>query len=144
MTAPSREFLDTNILIYAHDLSPGQETKRHTAISLIRRLMEDRRACISVQVLQEFYVAVTRKIGRPLPSQEALEAVEDFMKWPLHEPSAEDVRMAVLTSQRRRLSLRDALIVHSAASLGCCILWSEDLNAGQLIEGVRISTPFSK
>lgn len=70
------EFVDTNILICAHDLSAGQ--KHIKANSLIRRLWEDRNGCLSIQVLQEFYVNVTQKVTKPLASEVAYQIITDL------------------------------------------------------------------
>ena len=136
----NRRFVDTNILLYAHDVSAG--TKRDEARTLVEQLWESREGCLSVQVLQEFFVNVTRKIARPLDAETAKEVVADLSRWHAHVPAAGDVLGAIGVHQRTGISFRDAMIVRSAAEMGCAVLYSEDLNAGQEYSGVRVENPF--
>lgn len=78
----NRRFVDTNILLYAHDDSAGD--KRDQARALVEQLWESREGCLSVQVLQEFFVNATRKIAKPLDAGAAKEIVADFSRWYLH------------------------------------------------------------
>lgn len=94
-------------------------------------------------MLQEFYVNVTRKIARPLAHGDAVERIRAFARWPIHEPTARDVVAAAVLADEAQLSFWDAMIVRSAAELGCRTLWSEYLNAGQVIAGVTLRTPFA-
>jgi predicted nucleic acid-binding protein len=135
-----RRFVDTNILLYAHDESAGG--KRDRARALVEQLWESRDGCLSVQVLQEFFVNVTRKIAKPLSAELAKEIVADFSRWRLHVPAADDVLAAIGIHQRTGISFWDAMIVRSAAEIGCTVLYSEDLNAGQEYSGVRVENPF--
>lgn len=133
-------FIDTNILLYAHDDSAG--AKRDRARALLEQLWESREGCLSVQVLQEFFVNVTRKIAKPLDTETAKEIVADFARWHVHVPAADDVLGAIGIHQRTGISFWDAMIVRSAAEMGCAVLYSEDLNAGQEYSGVRAENPF--
>jgi predicted nucleic acid-binding protein len=135
-----RRFVDTNILLYAHDESAGG--KRDRARALVEQLWESRDGCLSVQVLQEFFVNVTRKIAKPLSAELAKEIVADFSRWRLHVPAADDVLAAIGIHQRTGISFWDAMIVRSAAEIGCTVVYSEDLNAGQEYFGVRVENPF--
>jgi predicted nucleic acid-binding protein len=134
------EFLDANILVYALDATAG--AKQHAAAKLIARLWESGTGCLSVQVLQEFFVTITRKVPHPLSTDEALERVREFTAWTVFAPAPEDVAAAVLVHKTARLSYWYAMIVHAARELGCDLLWSEDLEDGQLLSGVRIRNPF--
>jgi predicted nucleic acid-binding protein len=136
----NRRFVDTNILLYAHDVSAG--TKRDEARTLVEQLWESREGCLSVQVLQEFFVNVTRKIAKPLDAETAKEVVADLSRWHAHVPAADDVLGAIGIHQRTGISFWDAMIVRSAAEMGCAVLYSEDLNAGQEYSGVRVENPF--
>lgn len=136
-----RAFLDTNVLLYAYDASAGSRHAR--AASLVGDLAHRRLAVTSVQVLQEFYVNATRKIVEPLSAQAALERLDAFGRWPTHAPTARDVISAASLSAEAQLSFWDAMIITSAAELGCSVLWTEDLNDGQQIAGVRIGNPFA-
>ena len=135
------QFVDTNVLVYAHDKSAGQKHTR--AKVLVEELWHSGTGCLSVQVLQEFYIAVTRKVRQPLSSDAALQIVECLSSWRVHAPAAEDVLEAIKVHQRYGLSFWDAMIVCSASALGCGVIWSEDLNAGQRYGAVKVVNPFS-
>ena len=134
------EFVDTNVLLYAYDTAARQRHDR--AADLVGRLWGERRGAISVQVLQEFFVNATRKVAAPLTPEAAVDRLRSLCRWRVHSPLADDVVAAASLSHRHQLSFWDAMIVRSAAELHCAILWSEDLNDGQLIEGVRVRNPF--
>lgn len=136
----NRRFVDTNILLYAHDDSAGR--KQVQARTLVEQLWESRDGCLSVQVLQEFFVNATRKIAKPLNAETAKEIVADYSRWHLHVPAAGDVLAAIGIHQRTGISFWDAMIVRSAAEIGCAVLYSEDLSAGQDYLGVRVDNPF--
>jgi predicted nucleic acid-binding protein len=136
------EFVDTNILIYAHDTTAGEKHQR--AISLLSGLWSTQRGCLSVQILQEFYVNVTRKLPQRLSPEQAVEIIADFAAWPVFLPNAQDVLAAITLQGRYDLSFWDAMVVWSASRLACTILWSEGLNAGQVYEGVRVLNPFGQ
>ena len=140
MTVRPREFVDTNILVYAHDASGG--AKREAAASLLSRLWESGEGCLSIQVLQEFFVTVTLKVPHPLRSQEARAVIESFIQWTVHAPGPDDVLAAIDLQQAHRTGFWDAMILNSAAALGCHTLWSEDLQSGRVYEGVRVQNPF--
>lgn len=124
-----QQFVDTNILVYAYDRSAGARHKQ--ASRLLSKLWETKRGCLSVQVLQEFYVTVTQKVPHPLTVQEAAPIIRSLSTWRYHSPDAEDVLAAISLQERFRISFWDAMIVWSATQLECPILWSEDLNDGQ-------------
>jgi predicted nucleic acid-binding protein len=136
------QFVDSNILIYAYDVTAG--AKHEQARALVTELWESRCGCLSIQVLQEFYVTVTRKVARPLAADVATAVVADLAAWRVHAPIVEDVNQAIAIHRRYAISFWDALIVRSAAQLGCATLWSEDLSAGQVYEGVRANNPFGE
>jgi predicted nucleic acid-binding protein len=137
----NRAFVDTNILLYAFDTSAG--TKRSKALDLFQKLWRSGDGCVSVQVLQEFFVNATGKLPKPLTLEIAKRIVASLSRWEVHAPNAEDVLSAIDLQQAAQLSFWDAMVVHSAASLGCNVLYSEDLNAGQTIAGVEIINPFN-
>jgi predicted nucleic acid-binding protein len=137
----NRQFVDTNVLVYAHDTTAGDKHSR--ARALVEELWESREGCLSVQVLQEFFVTTTRKIPRPLEAQAAARIIEDLAHWQTHAPAASDVLAAIDIHQRTGASFRDAMILRSAKALGCQSLHSEDLNPGQAYEDVQVRNPFS-
>lgn len=134
------EFVDTNVLLYLHDVTAG--VKYQTARRLVHRLAADHLGVTSIQVMQEFYTNATRKLSRPLSSARARTQLAALAVWPVHEPTAGDVLAATELAETAQLSFWDAMIVTSAAAMGCTVLWTEDLNAGQIIAGVMISNPF--
>ncbi|HTU47408.1 MAG TPA: PIN domain-containing protein [Bryobacteraceae bacterium] len=134
----SVEFIDTNILIYAHDGKAG--VKHNVAAELLTRLVEDGVGALSMQVLSEFYAVATQKLGRK--SEEAERIIGDLSGWSIHRPAHADLLRAVRLHRRYKTSWWDALIINSAIELGCSILWSEDLNNGQRYETVRVRNPF--
>ena len=136
----SLQFVDTNVLIYAHDVSAGQKHSR--AKALMRDLWQSGAGCLSVQVLQEFYVNVTQKVTRPLPPEAAAEIVADLSVWEVHCPGTEDVLDAIRLQQHYQVSFWDAMILASALQLGCQVLWSEDLNPGQVYDQFEVQSPF--
>lgn len=136
----SGEFVDTNILLYAHDVSAGQ--KRTRAVSLLERLREERRGLLSSQVLMEFYVAATRKLPRRIDHRTASAIVDDFGTWPVFLPAVADIIEGARLAQRHRIHFWDGMIVRAAVALGADLIWSEDLNAGQSYDGVVVRNPF--
>ena len=135
-----RVFVDTNILVYAHDSEAGK--KHSIASQLVEELWATRLGVISTQVLQEFYVNVTAKIPKPLPKAEAFKYTERYFVWPVIRPSTLTIRKAFEIETRHKLSFWDALIVSAAFQAGAAELLSEDLNPGQRIAGVTIVNPF--
>jgi predicted nucleic acid-binding protein len=136
----NRQFVDTNILVYAHDVTAGDKHSR--ARDLVEELWQTRQGCLSVQVLQEFFVTTTRKIPKPLHAEAAARIIDDLAHWHLHAPAAADVLAATDIHQRTGASFWDAMILRSAKELGCDILHSEDLSPGQDYAGVQVRNPF--
>lgn len=137
---PHRVFVDTNVLLYALDKNAGP--KRESASRLIRSIWRSGNGCLSVQVMQEFYVNATRKLPHSLTQNDAKRIVASLSRWHVHSPTTEDVLSAIDLQAVAQLSFWDAMIVTSAARLGCAVLYSEDLNSGQEVAGVRIVNPF--
>ena len=136
----SLQFVDTNILIYAHDRTAG--SKHAAARDLIRALWETGTGCLSIQILQEFYVNVTQKVAQPLTLDAAAQIIADLSVWQVHRPGTEDVLDAIRLQKRYQVSFWDAMVISSALQLGCQTLWSEDLNTGQVYDSVTVQTPF--
>ncbi len=138
---PHREFVDANVLVYAFDGSAAR--KQQAARLLLERLWESSTGCLSVQVLQEFFVTVTKKVAKPLPVDEAAARIREFAAWRVFAPSAEDVLAAIDLHARVKIGFWDAMIVLAASESGCDVLWTEDLSDGQLLRGVRVRNPFT-
>lgn len=135
-----REFVDSNVLVYAHDVTAGK--KREIAKELLERLWIDARGCLSIQTLQEFVVNATRKVPKPITVERAQEVVRALSDWTVHSPEPHDVVAALDRQVRYKISFWDAMILESAARLGCSLLWSEDLSSGQVYHGVEVRDPF--
>lgn len=136
------QFLDANIVVYAHDQSAGDKQK--IAQELIRSLWESRNGCLSIQVLQEFYVTVTQKVPIPMETEMAARVIEDLSFWRVHEPGSKDVLEAITLQQRYDISFWEAMILQSAIQSGCQVIWSEDLASNRSYEGIRLVNPFQK
>ena len=134
------QFVDTNILIFAHNRSAGD--KHIQARDLIRTLWQSGEGCLSIQVLQEFYVNVTQKVAKPLTPDMAAQIIADLSVWQVYRPGVEDVLDAIRLQGRYQISFWDAMIVSSAIQLGCQTIWSEDLNPGQVYDSVAVTNPF--
>jgi predicted nucleic acid-binding protein len=135
----SAEFVDTNILVYAHDSSAGQ--RHEVSSALLERLIRSRAGAISTQVLTEFYSVATRKLR--FSSKEVEEIVFDFGSWLLHCPTHASILQAVSIQRRFQINWWDALIVNSAVELDCSTLWTEDLHDGQQFSTVTARNPFA-
>ena len=135
-----KTFIDTNVLIYAHDVDA--KAKHQVAKGVLRELWSERSGVLSMQVLQEFYVNVTRKIAKPLAKAEARLVVNSYSIWCVETTPAE-IAAAFRIEDESRIGFWDALIVASAAKSGTVRILSEDLNAQQKIAGIRIENPFA-
>jgi predicted nucleic acid-binding protein len=133
-------FVDTNILIYAYDVSAG--VKHLTASRILSEMWDSGRGVLSTQVLQEFFVSVTGKIPKPINDHLAANIVRDFLRWELIVNDGDSVLEAARLVSRYRFSFWDCLIIQAALKSGCNILLSEDLSDDQVIESMRIRNPF--
>lgn len=133
----SKVFVDTNIFVYSLDQSNAD--KRKKCRKLLKSLTSENSGVISTQVMQEFYVAATAKLGAdPLLIKDILRSLEQF-ETVVVTPTL--IKEAIDCSIINRLSFWDSLIVVTAESALCDTLWTEDLNHGQVIRGVRIKNP---
>ncbi|MFN8061244.1 MAG: PIN domain-containing protein [Vicinamibacterales bacterium] len=137
-----RTFVDTNVLIYAHDVDAAR--KHEIAKGLLRTLWVERAGMLSTQVLQEFYVNATRKIRKPLTKAEARSIVDTYAPWCVEGITTSDLAAAFQIEDQARIGLWDALIVAVAARAGARRVLSEDLHDGQSIAGVLIHNPFKE
>ena len=134
-----REFIDTNVLVYADDVRDPR--KRDRARELIRALMQNRRGVLSLQVLQEFFAAATRKLG--MSSQDAKRRVVLYSRFDTVTLGPMDLFAAIDLHRLHRISIWDSLIVRAALNGNCTTLHTEDLSSGQVIESLAISNPFA-
>jgi predicted nucleic acid-binding protein len=137
-----RTFVDTNILVYAHDADAGD--KHNIAAAMIADLWESRNGIISTQVLQELYVTLTRKVVSPLKRNIARRLIGNYLTWNLVMNDGKIILHASEIEDNYRLSFWDGLIVAAAYSKNAETILTEDLKDSQLIEGIRIQNPFLK
>jgi predicted nucleic acid-binding protein len=135
-----RRFFDTNVLVYLFDASAPRKKAR--AQNLLKEAVGEGLALLSTQVLQEFFVAVTRKLSAPLAHEQAERAVRDLAKLPMAQIDTEMVLKAIETMRRYGLSFWDSLIIQAALHGGATILYTEDLQHGQVIETLAVENPF--
>lgn len=133
----SKVFFDTNILIYS--LDSRNRKKQKQARNALKMAGQDGRGVISTQILQEFFVAATKKLG--VDPLEAKSILRSFLNFEVVQVDANLIANAVDISILNKLSFWDALIVACAESAKCAQLWTEDLSHGQMIQGVRVFNP---
>ncbi len=131
-------FLDTNILLYLALGSEDDPAKYQRA----RGLLREANFGLSAQVLQEFYVNAVRKSRRPLPPARALEWINEFEQFPCVDITCGLIKIAIELSERYRIGYWDGAIVAAAEHLGAPILYTEDLNHGQMYGSVQVRNPF--
>lgn len=136
---PDKYFVDTNILIYAHDRSAGW--KHDLARQLLENLWISGQGVLSTQVLQEVCINLRRKIARPLPVDEVRRLLQDYLSWEIVVNTAESVIQALEIEVRYNISFWDALVLQAAESVGAAILYSEDLATGQTYGAVQVLNP---
>ena len=132
-------FVDTNILVYAHDRSAGLKHQR--AQTLLEQLWDSGQGVLSTQVLQELCINLRRKIHRPLPVEEVRLLIRDYATWEVVTNTPESILQALDIEQRYKTSFWDALILQAAESSGASILYSQDLATGQRYRKVRVINP---
>jgi predicted nucleic acid-binding protein len=132
-------FIDTNILMYAHDTAVG--VKHERAKALVEELWRDRTGIVSTQVLQELSVNLRRKSGRPLDVRATREIVADYLTWQVIVNGGESILEALDLEARYQISFWDALVLQAAQASGAEVLYSEDLSDGQTYGSVRVVNP---
>ncbi len=131
-------FLDTNVVVYAASRNGIEDSKRRRALEIL----ELEKFATSAQVLQEFFVTVTRKSKAPISPEEALEWIDQFLVFPCYAIDYRLVKVAIETAARYSISYWDAAILAAADALQCKTVYSEDLNNGQVYGRVRVVNPF--
>ncbi len=140
MDMSAKAFVDTNVLLYAFDTS--EVDKQPVARTTLDRLWADRSGTLSTQVLQEFYNAATRKLSPPVGRAEAREIIDLYTAWPVILLDPTLILAATRLEEEHQLSFWDALVIEAARVAGAERLLTEDLQHGQVIEGIRIENPF--
>jgi len=136
----NRVFLDTNILIYAYDISAKE--KHEKAQRILIDLWNSNRGLLSTQVLQEYFVIVTQKMARPLAWNVAKGIVKDLLQWDVVVNDGDSILEAIELQSRHKYSFWDSLIIQAAIKGGASLLLSEDLAEGQIVHSVAIKNPF--
>jgi len=134
-------FVDTNILVYAHDLGSGIKNER--ARALLEKLWSSGGGILSTQVLQELCINLRRKAVRPLTTEQLRTLIEDYSDWEIVVNTQNSVVEALRIENRYQISFWDALIINAAESSGAAILYSEDLSDGQTYGSVRVVNPLN-
>lgn len=137
----ARQFVDTNILMYAHDASAGEKHRR--AKTLVEELWRTRSGVVSTQVLQELCVNLRRKAGRPLKLKATRDLIVDYLSWQVVVNTGESILEALDLEERYQISFWDALVVQAAQASGAEVLYSEDLSDGQRYGSVRVVNPLA-
>ena len=135
---PVRSFFDTNILVYADD--QDDVAKQHRAVELFTEHRRSRTGVVSLQVLQEYFVTVTRKLQ--IDARTARRRVQLLSKFDVVVPEVSDVLAAIDLHRLHGFSFWDALILRAAQQAGCNVLFTEDMQQSREIDGVRIVNPF--
>jgi predicted nucleic acid-binding protein len=136
----ARSFFDTNVLVYTDDKAAPAKQRR--ALELVAEYRRAGNGVVSLQVLQEYFVTATRKL-RVDPGI-ARRKVELLAEFDVAAPVVADVLAAIDLHRLHGLSFWDALVVRTAKQAGCSVLFSEDLQEGREIDGIRIVNPFRK
>jgi predicted nucleic acid-binding protein len=134
-------FVDTSVLVYAHDLDGGE--KRAMAEHVVRQLWQDETGALSAQVLEEFYAALTTGIASPVPRRAARDLIQAYSVWPVVPLDAADVITASDIEERYRLGFRDAMIVVAARKSAATLLLSERIHPFRPITGLEVKNPFA-
>ena len=135
-----KTFIDSNLIIYAYDISAGK--KHDIASKIMLDLWNSELGVISTQVLQELFVNITQKIPKPLNVKSAKEIINDLLKWEVVINDGESIVKAIEIQLRYKYSFWDSLILEAAISSETTVLLSEDFSDGQIVEGVKIKNPF--
>ena len=141
MAAGEKIFLDTSVLVHAHDLDSG--LKRAIAEHVLKQLWQDETGVLSTQVLQELYAALTSGIASPVPRRAARDLIHAYSVWPVVTLDAADVQAASDFEERYRVGFRDAMIVVAARKSGATLLLSDTLQPYRPITGLALQNPFA-
>ncbi len=135
----SRSFIDTNVLVYAEASDAPYEQR--SALDLLKRLYEQGLGVVSTQILQEYCNVALKRLK--LPAQYVRSQLDLYEQFELVQVTPAIIRAGLDLHQTRSVAFFDAIVLASARAAGCSVLWTEDMNAGEVVNGVRISNPFS-
>jgi predicted nucleic acid-binding protein len=134
-----KRFVDTNILVYAHDSSAGVKHRR--SLQLVETLWNEGTGALSTQVMQELCVCLRRKVDPPRPPDEIRQLIRDYMSWSVVVNTPDLIVQALDFESRFKTSFWDALILQAAQHCGATVVYSEDLGTGQNYGGIRVVNP---
>ena len=134
----ARSFFDTNVLVYADD--KASPAKQRRALDLVAEHRRAGTGVVSLQVLQEYFVTVTRKLR--VDPRTARRKVELLAEFDVAAPDVADILAAIDLHRLHQFSFWDALILRAAKQAGCSVLFSEDLQEAREMDGVHIVNPF--
>ena len=141
LAAEHTTFIDTNVLLYAHDAT--ESVKQPIARALLEQLWAERRGSLSTQILQEFYNVATRKLALPMTRAEARQIIDLYSSWPVVVINPPLILTATRVEEEHQLSFWDALVIEAARVAGAKRVLTEDMQNGRVIEGVQIENPFA-
>jgi predicted nucleic acid-binding protein len=134
----TRSFIDTNVLIYAEASDAPQ--KQRAALALLRGLFEENQGVLSTQVLQDYCNVALKKLK--LPAQYVRSQLDLYEQFEVVQVTPSIIRAGLDLHQTRSISFFDALVLASAHASGCSVIWTEDMNAGEVVNGVCVTNPF--
>ena len=135
----SRSFIDTTVLVYAEASDAPYEQR--SALDLLKRLYEQGLGVVSTQILQEYCNVALKRLK--LPAQYVRSQLDLYEQFEVVQVTPTIIRAGLDLHQTRSVAFFDAIVLASARAAGCSVLWTEDMNAGEVVNGVRISNPFS-
>ena len=138
----ARTFVDTGVLVYAHDRSAGGKHDR--AKEVVSQLWHERSGVLSTQVLQELYVNLRKVAAKPLPRSQAKQLLAEYLTWEVVVNDGQSILEALELEERYRISFWDAMIVQAANAAGVESLCTEELNHGQRYGSVVVINPFEE
>jgi predicted nucleic acid-binding protein len=133
-------FVDTNVIVYAYDKAAGE--KHRVAVNIMKDLWRSGLGTISTQILQEFFVTLTKKIPLPLEISVVRETIRRLARWDVVLIDPDTIINATELQERYKYSFWDSLIIAAAAAGGATTILSEDLADSQTIQGITIRDPF--
>lgn len=136
--ATARSFLDANVLVYSDD--DGSPEKKRRALDLLDQQRTARTGVVSTQILQEYFAATTRRLR--VDAATARAKIEKFGRFDVVQIDVTDILAAIDLHRLHQFSFWDALVVRAALQGGCSVLYSEDFQDGQRVNGLQVVNPF--
>ncbi|HBK61198.1 MAG TPA: PIN domain nuclease [Firmicutes bacterium] len=136
-----RVLIDTNMLVYAYDVSEPEKQRR--ALDVLRGLAERETGVVSTQIMAEMFVVLTRKLSSPLSAEQAVRSLERHMRtWQVVSVTDFIVLEAARGVRDHAMSFWDAQVWATAKLNQIPVVLGEDFASGSVIEGVQFENPF--